>query len=241
MKKFNLKNYPKLKFKINKELDKKMCFNFLGAKAGGIDFGAAIIKDHPSLEKLNELNIEEKISLINKYVDNYYFKYRQVLNRFLKKFKTEWQSVEDQFYLETNKIFKDYPWPKGLYICYLSIFDCGPRFLENKTFQVFYRHSYGLKFLAFHEMLHFIFYDYLEKKFAKEIANISTEKIWVLSEVFNNIIFSTPEFIKLTEKKPYFYPEHIEITRKLSLIWTQTNNINLFLKNCFSSYSSFFK
>lgn len=233
MKKTNLKNYPKLKFKINKALDKKMCFNFLDYKAAGIDFGTSIIQDHPSLRKLNKLNIEEKISFINRYVDNYYRKYRQVLIKFLKKFKTEWQSIEEQFYLETNKIFKGHPWPKGLYICYLSIFNCNPRFLENKTFQVYYRHSYGVKYVASHEVLHFIFYDYLEKNFAKEVKNILADKIWTLSEVFNNIILSTPSFIKLTQKKPLGYPTHVKLSKKLSSLWDKTNKIDLFLKNYF--------
>lgn len=238
MSKLNLKHYPKLKFKINKTLDKKMSLLFWDRKTAGIDFGVSILKDHPSFKKLNKLNVEEKISFINKYVDNYYSKYRQVLNRFLKKFKKEWQSVENQFYLETNKIFKNHPWPKGLYICYLSIFNCNPRFLENKTFQAFYRHSYGIKLVACHEMLHFIFYDYLEKKFAKEIKKISAEKIWTLSEVFNNIILATPEFIKLTQKKPLGYPTHLKLIQKLSLLWAKTNKIEPFLKKVLTRLSS---
>jgi len=88
MNKSSLKNYPKLKFKINKALDKKMCFGFWVVKVSGIDFTTrGIIKIHPSLKKLYKLNVEEKINLINEYVDSYYLKYRQILTRFLKNSK----------------------------------------------------------------------------------------------------------------------------------------------------------
>lgn len=229
-----MNNHPKLQFKLNKTLDKKMCLAFFKIKAGGVDFGRSIITLHPTLKKASRLNIEEKRSFISEYVDSFYLKYGSVLNTCLRKFSAEWQGVEEQFYFEVNKIFKGYLWPKGLYICYLSIFSSGPRFLENKTFQVYYRHSYGVKYFAFHEMLHFIFYDYIERKFAKKIKNLNSQNIWVLSEVFNNIILSGPEFIKLTGKEPFFYPDHIDLTKKLMVIWNTCSDIDVFLKHCFS-------
>lgn len=230
---FSMNNYPKLTFKLNKSLDKEMCLAFLGVKAGGIDFGRSIIKLHPKLKKLNTLNIEKR-EVISDYVDKYYKQYGNILTKFAKTFRTEWRGVEAQFYLEVNKIFKGHSWPKGLYICYLSIFSSGPRFLENKTFQVYYRHLYGVKYLVFHEMLHFIFYDYIEKKFLKKIKNVNPQKIWVLSEVFNNIILSSSEFIKLTGKKPFFYPNHVDLTKKLIEIWNKCNDIDVFLNHYFS-------
>lgn len=212
-----------------------MGFVFWNAKTAGSDFGIQIIQDHPAFEKLTKLNVQERIDFINKYVDDYYAKYRQVLTGFLKKFLKEWQSVEDKFYSEAGKIFKNHPWPKGLYICYLSIFNCNPRFLENKTFQAYYQYSYGIKYLIFHEMLHFMFYDYLQKNFSEEVKLVSEDKIWSLSEVFNHLILGLPDFMKLTQRKPYGYPARAQLTEKLFLLWNKTKEINLFLKTCFST------
>ena len=48
-------NYPKVKFKINKELDKKTAWQFLNVKEAGIDFGKSILVVHPELSKMNTL------------------------------------------------------------------------------------------------------------------------------------------------------------------------------------------
>lgn len=230
------KNYPRLRFQINKELDKKVCLDFLNFEAGGIDFGAGIMKLHSALKKTGELNIEEKESFISTYIDLFYQKSGKKLTKTLKEYKTEWSSIEDNFYINIDKIFKGYPWPKGLYVCYLSILNCNPRFLENKTFQAFYRYPSGIKHLACHEMLHFMLYDYLEKKFAQEMKNIPDDTIWTLSEAFNTIILATPDFIKLTRTKPPMYPNLIKSTKKLSLLWQKTNTVDLFLKSCLQTH-----
>jgi len=211
-----------------------MCLHFWGVKAGGIDFGRGLVTLHPTLKILETLDKEEKIHFIRDYVDRYYRRNGHILAQFAKTYTLEWRSVEEQFYRAANQIFPNYPWPKGLYICYLSIFNSNPRFLENKTFQMYYRYPYGVKSIVAHEMLHFIFYDYVEKKFTKEIQQIPSQKIWILSEVFNNIILSLPEFIRLTEKEPLFYPDHVAITRKLMKIWNMRDGIDMFLKHCFS-------
>jgi hypothetical protein len=230
-----MSNHPKLIFKLNKPLDKEMCLAFLGVKAGGIDFGRGIITLHPALKELDVLNIEEKKSFISDYVDKYYRQYGRILAKFAKTFTTEWRGVEEQFYRAVNQIFPDHPWSDGLYICYLSIFSSNPRFLENKTFQVYYRHPYGVKHIAVHEMLHFMFYDYVEKNFSNELKGVSFQRIWVLSEVFNNIILSSPEFIKLTGKEPFFYPDHVELTRKLMGVWLKYKDVDALFSFYFHS------
>ncbi|MFA5230336.1 MAG: hypothetical protein WC422_02865 [Candidatus Paceibacterota bacterium] len=72
--------YPEVKFKIDKELDKKMCLKFLNVKAGGIDFGKSILQVHPELRQVMKLkNKREKIEYMDKYFDNYYKKYSKML------------------------------------------------------------------------------------------------------------------------------------------------------------------
>jgi hypothetical protein len=59
-----------IKFRLNKELDKKMCLDFFDVKEGGIDFGQTIIETHPKLKLVKEIiNNEEKKKQISEYFD----------------------------------------------------------------------------------------------------------------------------------------------------------------------------
>lgn len=105
-----------------------------------------------------------------------------------------------RFFDEVEKIFKDHPWPKGTYIAYLSLFDFCPRFLDDKTFSVFlYDNDENTLFTIFHEMLHFIFYDYCLKRHPKIFKKLDTERgpFWEIAEMFNAVVQQTPVFSKL--------------------------------------------
>ena len=64
---------PKLRFKLNKLLDKKVCNSFLFEKGGGIDFGKGIVKIHPELSLARKTKEKEKRKrLISDYINNFY-------------------------------------------------------------------------------------------------------------------------------------------------------------------------
>ena len=126
------------------------------------------------------------------------------------------------------KVF-DHPWPKGLYVSYLSVFPCGPRFLENKTFQVFYL-TKNISLNTAHELLHFLFYDYFEKKFPE--ISLTEEKVWILSEVLNFLILDLPEFHAIFgASHSHPYPNHISIIENLKPEWENRKDLNSFLKS----------
>ena len=126
------------------------------------------------------------------------------------------------------KVF-DHPWPKGLYVSYLSVFPCGPRFLENKTFQVFYL-TKNISLNTAHELLHFLFYDYFEKKFPE--ISLTEEKVWILSEVLNFLILDLPEFHAIFgASHSHPYPNHISIIENLKPEWKNRKDLNSFLKS----------
>ncbi len=206
----NQRSHPNLKFQLNKHLDKKMCAYFLGHKKAGIDFGGGITKLYPQLTH----------QAISKFVDNYYQEHEAKLEAILETFKNLWQGCKKDFYHQVTKIFKDHPWPEGKYICYLSIFDCNPRFLKNKTFQVFFQHPQGICSVAAHEMLHFMFYDYVEKGFPEAAAKIGKDKLWEVSEIFNVLV--------LPDSKPY--PNHIKLIPKYEKTWKTAKDIDQFLR-----------
>lgn len=224
---------PHVKFKLNKSLDKKMAFDFLGAKHGGIDFSIGITGVHPELKNIEKIKGDKRRKkIISDYFDLFYKKHHLYLKNRTTKFNKEWVKVENQFIGEVRKIFKNYPFPNGKYIGYVSIIDCNPRFLNNKTFQVFYFHPHGVRYVTAHEMLHFIFYDYATRRYHKLFKKLDTNQgiFWDLAEIFNAIILHMPNFIKIHGvKKRVIYPEHSKYIHKLESIWKKYRDIDKFI------------
>ena len=123
---------PKISYKLNKALDKKMALAFLNVKAGGVNFFNSIIGVHPELKGINKQSKNKQKEIIDKHFNAFYKEHNQYLNKRIKEFQTDWNKVEKKYFQAITKIFKNYPWPKGKYIGYLSIIDCNPRFLNNK-------------------------------------------------------------------------------------------------------------
>jgi len=223
----------RVKFKLNKALDKKMALEFLNFKGGGIDFSRGILGIHPEIKILKNLTTKKKKQeLINAYFDKFYKKHNDYLQKQIVRFSTEWRMIESEFMNEVDRTFKKYPLPNGRYIAYLSIINCNPRFLNNKTFQIFYFHPQGVRYVTMHELLHFIFYDYAIKKFPKIFKKTDTERgaFWDLAEIFNVIILSSPEFKRIHEQKNApFYPEHEKYITRLAALWEKTRDVDRWL------------
>lgn len=216
---------PFVKFRISIKLDYKTCFNFLNLKSAGIDFGKNIISIHPQLRRIrkNKNKITKKRAIFF-YINHFYNLHNNELKKALELFKKEWKKVEKCFFQEVKTIFGNFRWPKGKYICYLSIFNCNPRFLHDKTFQIFYKSEKDAKRIIAHELLHFIFYYFLEKKIK---IKLSKEKKWILSEVFNTIVLNQDNFRKIiSPSKELGYPAHREYIQILTNEWKKCKNIS---------------
>lgn len=231
--------YPKIKFKLNKSLDKKVCCSFLFEKAGGIDFGGSILEDHPKLSIVREhKQAEEREKLISDYVDSFYERQFHQLKNFAQKFDKSWSEKEEEFFNAVNKIFKGHSWPRGKYIGYLSIFNCNPRNLKDKTFQIYYKHPAGVVYVTSHELLHFIFYDYFEKRFKKDFRKISEEKLWEISEIFNSVLFSFKPLSKFAprQKEKFDYPGLRNKIQKARKIWETSKDIDKLIRLLSTAY-----
>jgi hypothetical protein len=223
-----------IKFKLNKTLDKKLANSFLFQKGGGIDFGKRIVKDHPKLSLARGVEVaKQRKKLISDYVDNFYKYHLHQLENAVQRFNRSWRRREKEFFHSVNKIFKNYPWPKGKYIGYLSIFNCNPRNLQDKTFQVYYKHPAGVVYVVSHELLHFIFYDYFEKRFKKDFKKISEEKLWEISEIFNSVLFSFKPLSKFAPKQKgkFDYPDLKNKIKKIKRIWKISKNIDELIRS----------
>lgn len=222
-------NYPIINFTFNKKLEQDMALEFFNnPNHGGNDFWQErAVKHHPMLKEANEVSNPKEF--LNKYVLEYYEKHKEEIESLGEEIHKNFKDKENEYFQLVSKIFKGYPWPKNRYIGYFSIFDFCPRFLDSGEFQVFiYDSRENQLFTNFHEMLHFIFYDYIQKTFPETFGNIDTEigVFWDLAEVFNTVIQDTEEFIKLHGKIDIIgYPNHDSILPKAKEVWNKEKNV----------------
>jgi hypothetical protein len=225
-----------MRFKLNKVLDKNMALEFLNIDIAGVDFSQGVIGPHLKLKGVkNKTKIERK-AIINDYFDNFYNRYRKELLEKVEVFRKDWLCVKDKFTEQVDKIFKNPELPKGKYIAYLSIINCNPRFLDEKTFQIFFKHKAGSNYIAMHELLHFFFYDYADKNYSKIFSKLDKNNgiYWDLAEIFNAVILDLPEFItihKNTNNNPYLaHKKHIKFMRRL---WEDNLDIDIWISEAY--------
>ncbi len=221
----------KIRFYLNKSFDKFMAVQFLNEKAAGIDFGKGIVKKHPQLKDTAQTNPIEKKRTINKYFNEYYKENRISLYKKLETLRDAWRKKESQFFDVTKSLFDGNYFQDGMYICYLSIVNCNPRFIESKTFQIFYeKETDDAVYAIAHELLHFAFFDFIDRKLKKESQTLSEEQIWDLSEIFNIIVLRSDLYKNIINKKfVYPYPDHKKFLPVFEKAYNQSDSIKEFV------------
>lgn len=240
MKGFELMNLQ-IKFELNKSLDKAMAFEFLNMKAGGMDFSDRIISVHPELKIIVDKDENEQKQLISDYFDKFYETNDKDLKAHLLQMGNDWEKDESKFILQLKSIFKNTPVPEGKYIGYLSIINCNPRFLEDKTFQVFYKHRSGSNFITVHEVLHFFFYDYAERAYPEIFKKLDQNSgaYWDLAELFNDVVMSDLNFISKEyseHAKPY--PDHVKHFDRVKDLWGNNPDLDAWLIEAYNYLAS---
>jgi len=229
--------YPKIKFRISEHKDIETYFNFWRDFEYSKDKNIlkwAFYTNFPELRKIDQQKIskEERRLFIKKFVHLFYQKNAVSLRKRVNIVKKDWEKISLCFFQLTDRIFKNHPWPKGKYIAYPTMWGMYPRDLENKCFQFPFRHK-KRKFHIFviaHEMLHFIFYDYVYKHFPKYKNKKYQLRLWDVSEAFNVVIQSQKEWIKIFKEKPVPYPQHKELVKAMKKQWRKNKDIDVLLK-----------
>lgn len=124
-------------------------------------------------------------------------------------------------------IIREADYSKENYTCYLSIFNCNPRYLENKSFQVYYKRSHNMrKEVVAHELTHFAFYDFCHGLGIKDENNL-----WELSEIFNVIFLNLPTIQKaIGAEELLFYPNLKDKLEKIKQIWAKQPDAEKFIE-----------
>jgi hypothetical protein len=223
-----------LKFKISSEKDLEIYRGFLEtAEVYDVkkDLDIGFYGLYPEMKEIGEddLSIKEKVKKTETFVNSFYKKHREQIESGGKKTVKDWEGVSEFFYQEVNRILNHHPWPEGKYVGYMTIWGIYPRFLDNRTFSVPYEHSGKdyQKVVIAHEMLHFIFYDYLSKKIPE--LNEKEQVLWNLTEIFNVLAQNSPEWLEVFESKTKPYPQHHKLIEKLEQVWQEKDDLDSFI------------
>ena len=204
-------------------------------KQGGINFVGCVLGFNPDLKGVLEMKDEERKRKIDEYVDGLYKKRKEILNKRIREFTQRWSKLEKPYFNLFKKLFKLKNLPNRKYTGYLSIINCGPRFLESKSFQVFYRRPKDSMYVAMHEILHFFFYDYVFKNYPRsKKLDPNRGILWELAEIFNSVILAEPEFKKIhKQKRDWSYPAHRKYLERFKEYWHRDKDIDKWIKKGF--------
>lgn len=160
---------------------------------------------------------------VEAFVRSEYIKNEQTIQDNMRLIETTWREKEKQFSELIELLFPNTEWPEGKYECLPTIWGMYPRFLEDKTFQVPWKHEkpgYALAVIS-HEMLHFIWYSEFYKHH-QEYASGSEDDyfVWNVSELFNSIVQGLPSWLSVFGQEPMAYPQHETILSELKLKYT---------------------
>lgn len=207
-----------------------MTDQFLDIRGGGIDFGKNIVKMHPKL-KTALSRPDERKKIIKSYFHSYYVSHAKEMDAKIEAIKNAWRKKEDAYVLATEKYFGGFSFPAGKYIAYASVVNCNPRFLDSKTFQFFYKKTMpdAIHTIA-HELLHFIFFDFVEKEMKEDIEKLSEDQLWDLSEIFNVILLRSPQYQGIIDSKQVrAYPDHEPYLKKFDQAHSQAKSARDFI------------
>ena len=221
----------KIRFYKNQVFDEIMTNQFLDVQGGGIDFGNNILKEHPQLKSVLSHPGKRK-KIISDYFDTYYVTHGKEMDRKIDAIKNAWKKKENKYVAITEAYFSGFPFPEGKYIAYASIVNCNPRFLDSKTFQFFYKKpiSEGVLTIA-HELLHFIFFEFVNHRMKKNISRLSKNQLWDLSEIFNVILLRSSRYRGVIDRiRVGPYPDHRRYVPEFEHAYAHSKNVEEFIK-----------
>lgn len=221
---------PTIQLKFDRKLDQDLAWDFYSRpEFGGCNFWEErALSHHPKLSEIE--TVKNPKNFLDKYISEFYNFHFGKMKKRSQKTSIYLNQSQNDFFKIIDKIFNHHPWPKKEFTGFFSIFDFCPRFLDRGSFQVFLYDNRNMQlFTIFHEMLHFIFYDFAKKTFLKKFENLSTNKgfFWDLAEVFNAVIQDTDDFIKLhSEIKNSGYPNHKNLIIKGKNLWGENQDLS---------------
>ncbi len=227
---------PKLQLKIDIKADIRNAKWFVGYGK----FVDWFLPDELQYIIEKKMSKTEKNKIIKEYSERIFAEKREEIESGVKLTEKKWRNVENNFYDFVSQLFQGHPWPKGKYIGYVSIFSMFPRDVQHMTFFFSYDATRWnpLRIIG-HEMLHFIFFDYIKNKYGidekDKLEGKDPEYVWQVSESFNTVIENWKPYSDIFSinetAKPY--PECEKMFIKMTKHWEQDQDIKKLLDRYF--------
>jgi hypothetical protein len=231
--------YPKLKLSINQKADINNAIRFILKKTASRQFMERFLPQELIFILNKNFTNKERHKILVSFTKHFYqLEEKNIADGFHTAVK-KWRAVENKYYKLVDQVFKNHPWPKGNYRGYVSIYLMFPRYIDEKIFFLPYQNTERTNSnnVIAHEMLHFIFFDYIDKKLGiKQHTTINGNPenfVWQVSEVFNNVIEGSKPFNKLFHRKPKPYPGTEKIYAKMKNQWAKKQDVDWLLEQWF--------
>lgn len=221
---------PKLVFAVSAREDRAVALAFRNLTAGGVNFRElGLLLPHPELRKRARLTSR----VLRAYGDRYSRLHRADFDRARRRFVFEWERIERPFFRLVRELF-GFEFPPGTYTCYVSMWNCNPRDIRHRSFQIFFRHIHPRETMV-HELLHFAFYAYAFRRFPRLRAVADDSKqLWEISEAFNTVVLNSPRWRKILRlRRDPAYPELRGLVRAMRRQWAGGKPIGAWLDTFF--------
>lgn len=183
-----------------------------------------------------KFSLSERNKIISEYTSHIHKINKENILKGVDETKKRWSRVEDRFYKLADKIFQGHDWPKGEYIGYASVYLMFPRHIKEKVFYLPYsRNKWDPIGTIAHEMLHFIFFDYIKRKYGikenHKFRGKNPKYVWQVSETFNTVIENWRPYMNIfnTKKKVKPYPGCEKMFRPMTKQWAKKQDIKYLL------------
>ena len=200
--------------KLDQALDEEVYQDFSHLVIGGVDFGKKIAVTHPIIAQEN----------YKEYIRTFYETNKDALDQSIRELKQAVNDTDVDFFSAIEKLFEE-DFSHTEYLGALSIFDCNPRFVDKKLFQFFYqRDLLGRLEISYHEILHFIFFDYCERHCTAIVKgrNVNDGAYWELSELMNIVVLNQPAFQAILKRPELlFYPSIATVLPIIEKLWRE--------------------
>ena len=228
---------PKINFIYNPDADADYAISFAGKpKSNMADrFLKKFFPKELYFVIESKLLDKEKSKIIRNYVSDYYGQNESSLKDKFESIKSDWENIKNKYFALVTQLFNGNKWPDGEYIGLGTIFYRYPRFITKKIFFFPLNHKierYANKVIA-HEMLHFMFFDYIYKKYGlSEKSKIPGKEpfyLWKVSEAFNSVIQDWGPYKTLLDSNSNPYPEVAEVYEKMNEQWGEAQDVDALL------------
>ncbi len=231
-------HYPKIKFIIDYKKDAKNAFDFLSWNKTEPYYLEKFLPEHLHFILDKNFTQKEKKKIIRAYTKKFFIDNKKELLSHTIQVKKSWLKKSRQYYKLMDKVFKNHKWPSSNYRAVASIYNMFPRYIEEKIF--FFpadrsQPEFVNKVIA-HEMTHFIYFDYLKKKYKlsedSKIKGKPDDYVWLISEIFNYVLEEWQPYNKLFKneknRKPYFGNE--KLIKQIKHDWQKNQDIDYLIK-----------